>query len=169
LQKRVKVGYNYCVNNIFPVRIVAIFIEKINKMEKNIKVIGGLSRKAKINIFIAVFIVFILLSVFSSLNQISNIIKKRENLIVLEEKLNSSRNNNIKLLAEEKSLYQDEAIEIEARKQFNMTKGFETNYFVQIEEEQIKEDQSQSLLGNVYSDSNLWGNIAILYNREIKE
>ncbi|HUW72351.1 MAG TPA: septum formation initiator family protein [Methanosarcinales archaeon] len=138
-------------------------------MGKNIKVIGGLSRKAKINIFIAVFIVFILLSVFSSLNQISNIIKKRENLIVLEEKLNSSRNNNIKLLAEEKSLYQDEAIELEARKQFNMTKGFETNYFVQIEEEQIKEDQPQSLLGNVYSDSNLWGNIAILYNREIKE
>ena len=138
-------------------------------MEKNIKVIGGLSRKAKINIFIAVFIVFILLSVFSSLNQISNIIKKRENLIVLEEKLNSSRNNNIKLLAEEKSLYQDEAIELEARKQFNMTKGFETNYFVQIEEEQIKEDQPQNLLGNVYSDSNLWGNIAILYNREIKE
>ena len=138
-------------------------------MEKNIKVIGGLSRKAKINIFIAVFIVFILLSVFSSLNQISNIIKKRENLIVLEEQLNSSRNNNIKLLAEEKSLYQDEAIELEARKQFNMTKGNETNYFVQIEEEQIKEDQPQSLLGNVYSDSNLWGNIAILYNREIKE
>ena len=138
-------------------------------MEKNIKVVGGLSRKAKINIFIAVFIIFILLSVFSSLNQISNIIKKRENLIVLEEKLNSSRNNNIKLLAEEKSLYQEEAIELEARKQFNMTKGFETNYFVQIEEEQIKEDQPQSLLGNVYSDSNLWGNIAILYNREIKE
>ena len=147
-------------------------------MEKNIKVVGGLSRKAKINIFIAVFIVFILLSVFSSLNQISNIIKKRENLIVLEEELNSSRNNNIKLLAEEKSLYQDEAIELEARKQFNMTKGYETNYFVQIEEEQVKEDgtavndnssQSSSLLGNVYSDSNLWGNIAILYNREIKE
>ena len=138
-------------------------------MEKNIRVVGGLSKKAKINIFIAVFIIFILLSIFSSLNQISNIIKKRENLIVLEEKLNSSRNNNIKLLAEEKSLYQDEAIELEARKQFNMTKGFETNYFVQIEEEQIKEDQSQSLLGNVYSDSNLWGNIAILYNREIKE
>ena len=147
-------------------------------MEKNIRVVGGLPRKTKINIFIAAFIIFILLSVFSSLNQISNIIKKRENLIILEEELNSSRNNNIKLLAEEKSLYQDEAIELEARKQFNMTKGFETNYFVQIEEEQIKEDdtaindnssQSQSLLGNVYSDSNLWGNITILYNREIKE
>ena len=169
MQKKAKVCYTNYDNNIFPVRSAAIFIEKINKMEKNIKVIGGLSRKAKINIFIAVFIVFILLSIFSSLNQISNIIKKRENLIVLEEKLNSSRNNNIKLLAEEKSLYQDEAIELEARKQFNMTKGYETNYFVQIEEEQIKEDQSQSLLGNVYSDSNLWGNIAILYNREIKE
>jgi len=147
-------------------------------MEKNIKVIGGLSRKAKINIFIAIFIIFILLSVFSSLNQISNIIKKREKLIELEEKLNSTRNNNIKFLAEEKSLYQDEAIELEARKQFNMTKGFETNYFVQIEGEKIEGDdisvnynssQSQSLLGNVYSDSNLWGNIAILYNREIKE
>ena len=75
-------------------------------MEKNIKVVGGLSRKAKINIFIAVFIIFILLSVFSSLNQISNIIKKREKLIELEEKLNSSRDNNIKLLAEEKSFGQ---------------------------------------------------------------
>jgi cell division protein FtsB len=147
-------------------------------MEKNIKVVGGLSRKAKINIFIAVFIVFILLSVLSSLNQISGIIKKRENLIVLEEELNSSRNNNIRLLAEEKSLYQDETIELEARKQFNMTRGYETNYFVQIEEEQKKVDntgvygndsQSQVLVGNVYSNSNLWGNIAILYNREIKE
>jgi len=146
-------------------------------MEKNIKVIGGLSRKTKINIFIAVFIIFILLCVFSSLNQISNIIKKREKLIELEEKLNSSRNDNIKLLAEEKSLYQDEAIELEARKQFNMTKGSETNYFVQIEEEQAEDNtaannnnsQSQNLLGNVYSDFNLWGNIAILYNREIKE
>ncbi len=150
-------------------------------MEKNIKVIGGLSRKAKLNIFIAVFIIFILLCIFSSLNQISNIIKKREKLIELEEKLNSARNDNIELLAEEKSLYQDEAIELEARKQFNMTKDSETNYFVQIEEEQSEEDstdnstlndndsQSQSLLGNVYSNSNLWGNIAILYNREIKE
>src|SRR3990172_10792307 len=134
-------------------------------MGKNIKVVGGLSRKATINIFIAIFIIFILLSVFSSLNQLSNIIKKREKLIELEEKLNESRDNNIRLLAEEKSLYQDEAIELEARKQFNMTKGYETNYFVQIEEELIKEDgnainenssQSQSLLGNVYSDSNLW-------------
>lgn len=147
-------------------------------MEKNIKVIGGLSKKAKINIFIAVFIIFILLCVFSSLNQISNIIKKREQLIELEEQLNSSRNENIKLLAEEKSLYQDEAIELEARKQFNMTKNSETNYFVQIEKEQAETNdtavndsssQSQSILGNVYSDSNLWGNITILYNREIKE
>jgi cell division protein FtsB len=147
-------------------------------MEKNIKVIGGLSKKAKINIFIAVFIIFILLCVFSSLNQISNIIKKREQLIELEGQLNSSRNGNIKLLAEEKSLYQDEAIELEARKQFNMTKNSETNYFVQIEKEQTKTNdtavndsnsQSQSIIGNVYSDSNLWDNITILYNREIKE
>jgi len=147
-------------------------------MEKNIRVIGGLSKKAKINIFIAVFIIFILLSVFSSLNQISNIIKKRENLTQLEEQLNSSRSSNIKLLAEEKSLYQNEAIELEARKQFNMTTGNETNYFVQIEEPQTQKDntainsnnsQSQGILGNVYSDSNLWGNIAILYNSEIKK
>jgi cell division protein FtsB len=147
-------------------------------MEKNIRVVGGLSKKAKINIFIAVFIIFILLCIFSSLNQISNIIKKREQLIELEEQLDSSRNENIKLLAEEKSLYQDEAIELEARKQFNMTKNSETNYFVQIEKEKTEtsdttvkdsSSQSQSILGNVYSDSNLWGNIAILYNREIKE
>lgn len=150
-------------------------------MEKNIKVIGGLSKKAKLNIFIAIFIIFILISVFSSLSQISNIIQKREQLIELQEKLNASRDENIELLAEEKSLYEDEVIELEARKQFNMTKDSETNYFVELGEEQTEEDsaenttldesgdQSSNLIGNVYSDSNLWGNIAILYNREIKE
>ena len=74
-------------------------------MEKNVKVIGGLSRKTKINIFLVVFIVFLLVMVFSSINQITNLINNREKLFELEQKLNWDRQNNIKLLAQEKSLY----------------------------------------------------------------
>src|SRR4030043_2019837 len=110
-------------------------------MNDNIKIVSRLSRKAKINIVIVIFLFFIVVTVLTSINQIKGIVEKREKLLGLEEKLNWDRNENIKLLAQEKSLYEDEAIELEARKQFNMTKGFETNYFVQIEEEQIKEDQ----------------------------
>ena len=72
-------------------------------MEKNVKEIGGLSRKTKINIFIAIFIVFLLVMVFSSINQISTIIKNRGKLFELEQKLNWDRQYNIRLLAEEKS------------------------------------------------------------------
>ena len=74
-------------------------------MRKKIKVIGGLSRKAKINIFIAVFLVFIVAAIFFSVNQIISIIEKREKIVELEEKLSWIRNNNIEILALEKSLY----------------------------------------------------------------
>ena len=151
-------------------------------MEKEVKIIGGLSRKTKINIFIAVFLIFILISVFSSINQISNIIKKREKIIELEEKLNWERNNSIKLLAEEKSLYNEESIEIEARQQFNMIKGGETNYFVEIIEDdsstdnlnensalkQNQENQAFNMENKIYKESDLWGNLRIFYNSEIK-
>jgi cell division protein FtsB len=152
-------------------------------MEKEVKIIGGLSRKTKINIFIAVFLIFILISVFSSINQISNIIKKREKIIELEEKLNWERNNSIKLLAEEKSLYNEESIEIEARQQFNMIKGGETNYFVEIIEDdsstdnlnensalkQNQENQAFNMENKIYKESDLWGNLRIFYNSEIKK
>jgi cell division protein FtsB len=142
-------------------------------MEKNIKVVGGLSRKAKINIFVAIFILFILIAIFSSINQISSIIKKQENLIDLEGELNYSRNNNIKLFAEEKSLYNDQVIEQEARNQFNMTKGSETNFFVQIGNEnavvQSENGNNANVSSEIYSNSNLWENIKIFYDKELKK
>ena len=152
-------------------------------MEKNVKVIGGLSRKTKINIFIIVFIVFLLAMVLSSINQITNIINNREKLFELEQKLNWDRQNNIKLLAQEKSLYKKETIESEARKQFNMTKGLETNYFVEIVNDiksgtgisdgSIKNTDSGSSQGKlpngVYSDSALWENLKIFYDSEIRQ
>jgi cell division protein FtsB len=152
-------------------------------MDEEIKVIGGLSKKTKINIFIAVFLIFILISIFSSINQISNIIKKREKIVELEEKLNWERNNSIKLLAEEKSLYNEESIEIEARQQFNMIKGGETNYFVEIIEDdsstdnlnensalkQNQENQAFNMENKIYKESDLWGNLRIFYNSEIKK
>ena len=152
-------------------------------MEKNVKEIGGLSRKAKINIFIAVFIVFLLVIVLSSIKQITNIIRSREKLFELEQKLNWDRQNNIKLLAQEKSLYKKETIESEARKQFNMTKGLETNYFVEIVDDlkngpdisdvSKQNTESETSPGNlpnsVYSDSALWENIKIFYDSEISQ
>jgi cell division protein FtsB len=152
-------------------------------MEKNVKEIGGLSRKTKINIFIAVFIVFLLIMVLSSISQITNIIKSREKLFELEQKLNWDRQNNIKLLAQEKSLYKKETIESEARKQFNMTKGLETNYFVEIVDDlkngpgisdgKVQNTDSGSSRGNlpnsVYSDSALWENLKIFYDSEISQ
>ncbi len=152
-------------------------------MEKNVKEIGGLSRKTKINIFITVFIVFLLVMVFSSVNQTTNIIKSRAKLFELEQKLNWDRLSNIKLLAEEKSLYGKEAIESEARKQFNMTKGFETNYFVEIVNDikngadvsgggmQNPESMAsgENLPNKTYSNSGLWENIKIFYDSEIRQ
>ncbi|MCL4386387.1 MAG: septum formation initiator family protein [Cyanobacteria bacterium] len=103
----------------------------------------------------------------------SNLLNKHEKLIELNEKLNYDRNNNIRLLAEEKSLYQDDVIEQEARKQFNMVKNGETNFFVQVESGDISDtsNTTTSIKGNnePYSDTNLWDNIRIFYNKEIKK
>jgi len=140
-------------------------------MRKKIKVIGGLSRKAKINIFVAIFLVFIVITIFFSVNQIISIIEKREKIVELEEKLSWIRNNNIEILALEKSLYNDDTIEMEARKQFNMAYGSETNLFVVIEDEeeinQINLNGSNGSKKDVYSNTNLWENIKIFYNKEI--
>ncbi len=142
-------------------------------MKKNIKIIGGLSRKAKINILIAVFFLFIIIAVFTSINQIRDIVEKREKLVELEEKLNWSRNENIELLAQEKSLYQDETIEIEAREQFNMASGDETIMAVSIEEDNEPGNNlnygGNDLPDEAYTDSDLWENIKIFYNNEISK
>ncbi len=139
-------------------------------MDENIKIVSRLSKKAKINIGIAIFLLFILITVLTSINQVKSIVEKREKIIELEEKLNWYRNENIELLALEKSLYDGEAVELEARKQFNMTTGDETNLSVVIgESESIDgtEDAAGPSGEEVYSNSDLWENIKIFYNREI--
>ncbi len=138
-------------------------------MENKFKVIGGLSRKAKFNIAIAVTLLFIMITVLASIDQVKKIIEKREEITELEEKLSWHRSENIELLALEKSLYSEEGIEIEARKQFNMTAGDETNISVI-----LKDDQTGSLQENTYNEeqytsNDLWGNIKIFYNTEIKD
>ena len=135
-------------------------------MKKNIKIIGGLSRKAKINILIAVFFLFIIIAVFTSINQIRDVVEKREKLVELEEKLNWARNENVKLLAQEKSLYQDETIEIEAREQFNMTSDDETIMTVSIEEDNEPGNDSPD---ETYTNSDLWEIVRIFYNKEISK
>ncbi len=141
-------------------------------MNDNIKIVSRLSRKAKINISIVVFLIFITITILTSINQIKDIVEKREKLVELEEKLNWYRNENIKLLALEKSLYEEEAIELEARKQFNMTTGNETNISVIVEDNPSANGSGNSgnlpSDDNIYSNSDLWGNIKIFYNNEIK-
>ncbi len=150
-------------------------------MSKKIKEIGGLSRKAKFNIFIVVFLVFLVLSALLSLNQIMNIIRNNEKIRELQEKLNYEREKNIKLLAEEKALYSKEAVELEARKQFNMTKSGEINYFIDLDKNstqnksnvKVSEDVFNSLdttssSSLKYKEDDLWENIKIFYETEIK-
>lgn len=160
-------------------------------MEKNVKEIGNLPRKTKINIFVAIFVIFILIAIFTSIKQISTIINNREQLFELQQKLNWERQENIKLLAQEKGLYSDDAVETEARKQFNMTRGSEVNFFVEI----VNESQESADTGNaelstkledtriqsggisetaatpsgVYKQSDLWENLKIFYDNEIRE
>ena len=67
-------------------------------MENKFKVIGGLSRKAKFNIAIAVTLLFMIITVFASIGQVKQIIEKREGITELEEKLSYYRNENIELL-----------------------------------------------------------------------
>ncbi len=140
-------------------------------MDKDIKLIGGLSRKTKINIFIAVFLIFILISVLTSINQISIIIRNREKIVELEQRLEWERQQNIKLLAEEKTLYDNEAIELEARRQFNMTVGEETNYFVEIDNtgQKVVTEQDQDYSGKVYVEADLWENFRTFYNSEMRQ
>ncbi len=138
-------------------------------MENKFKVIGGLSRKAKFNIAIAVTLLFIIITVFASIDQVKKIIEKREEITELEEKLSWHRSENIELLALEKSLYSKEGIEIEARKQFDMTAGDETNISVILKDDQTGPLQENTHNEEQYTSNDLWGNIKIFYNTEIKD
>jgi len=141
-------------------------------MDDDIKIVSRLSRKAKINIIVTIVLLFILITILASINQIKSIVEKREKIIELEEELNWHRNENIELLALVKSLYGEEAIKLEAREQFNMTSGDETNMTVVMEESENRqdfEDSSYSMSDqHVYSNSDLWENIKIFYDQEIK-
>lgn len=138
-------------------------------MENKFKVIGGLSRKAKFNIAIAVTLLFIIITVFASIDQVKRLIEKREGITELEEKLSYYRSENIELLALEKSLYNEEGIELEARKQFNMTKGDEKNISVILKDDQTGTQQEDIDDDRSYGNNDLWGNIKIFYNKEIKD
>jgi len=138
-------------------------------MENKFKVIGGLSRKVKFNIAIAVTLLFIIITVFASIDQVKQIIEKREGITELEEKLSYYRNENIELLALEKSLYNEEGIELEARKQFNMTKDDEKNISVILINDQANDSREDIYNEEPYGNNDLWGNIKIFYNEEIRD
>jgi cell division protein FtsB len=137
-------------------------------MAQKYKVIGGLSRKVKFNTTIAIILLFIVIIVFASINQVKQIVEKRKEIEELEDRLAWQRNENIELLATEKSLYQDEGIELEARKQFNMSYEGEENISVVINDK--PNDTSSDGTANMeYSQNDLWGNIRLFYEQEIKD
>jgi len=141
-------------------------------MYDDIKIVSRFSRKIKINVYIAIFLIFTVIIILTSINQIKSIAEKREKIVELEERLSWSRNENIDFLTLEKSLYGKEAIELEARKQFNMTKGDETNFSVVLKDDNPEQDFENSNGSasddDIYSDADLWGNIKIFYDEEIK-
>ena len=92
----------------------------------------------------------------------------QEKITELEEKLSWHRNENIELLAQEKGLYNEEGIELEARKQFNMTYGDETNISVVLDNETDDLMAENNNSEETYLNNDLWGNIKIFYNSEIK-
>lgn len=137
-------------------------------MANKFKVIGGLSRKARFNITIVIILLFVIIIVFASINQVKQIIEKRREITELEEKLSWHRNENIELLALEKSLYEQEGIELEARKQFNMVHEGEKNIVIVLDGE-TNEMGVGAETKQDYSSNDLWGNINVFYKQEIKD
>ena len=135
-------------------------------MAEKFKVIGGLSRKAKFNTTIVIILLFIIIIVFASINQVKQIVEKRKEIAELEEKLAWQRNENIGLLATEKILYEDEGIELEARKQFNMAYEGEENISV-VTDDDISTASATDIGNKEYSQNDLWGNIKLFYEQEI--
>jgi len=139
-------------------------------MSKKIKVIDNLSRRAKVNIVVGFFLIFLIVVAFSSINLIRDIVDNRQKITELEEQLSWTRNNNIKMLAEEKKLYDEDYIKLEAKKQFNMTENGETSYFVHINEiENEAPTITEEEIDLSYKDAALWENIKIFYNYELND
>jgi len=141
-------------------------------MARNTKVISNISRKAKLNIISIVFILFIIICIFCSINPIISMISKRNNITQLQEQLNEVRSQNIDLLAMEKSLYEEEYIEMEALKQFGYTDNQEKIVYQVNEIDKLQRPDESSIDtvsqdNAVYSNNNLWENIKILYYKEI--
>lgn len=140
-------------------------------MGRNTQVISSISRKAKLNITSFVFILFVLISIFVSINPIVTMISKRNQISSLQSKLNASRKENIGLLALEKSLYDSVAVEQEGLKQFNIVPPEDRIVYNVTEIDKLKRDSSaydaQSEENAVYSNNNLWENMKILYYKEI--
>lgn len=141
-------------------------------MSKKIKVIDNLSKKAKVNILIGFFLIFLVVVAFSSINLITDIVDKRQKITELEEKLSWTRNNNIKLLAEEKKLYDEDYIKLEAKKQFNITEEGETSYFVHIDEsttDELTDENNTKDVDISYQDAALWENIKLFYDHKLSK
>lgn len=140
-------------------------------MSRNTQVISSISRKTKLNITSAVFILFIIISIIVSINPIVMMISKRNQISSLENKLSVIRKENIELLAVEKSLYNDEIIKQEALKQFNIAAPDDKIVYKVNEVDKLKRnDNSYSMESEekaVYSNNNLWENLKILYYKEI--
>ncbi|HAX17873.1 MAG TPA: hypothetical protein DCY00_04685 [Actinobacteria bacterium] len=143
-------------------------------MARNTKVISSISRKAKLNIISIVFILFTIICILFSINPIISMFSKRSNIAELQAQLNEIRSYNIELLALEKSLYEEEYIEMEALKQFGYTDSgnkiiYQVNEIDKLE--RMNESGAANIISDnaVYSNNNLWENIKILYYKEISK
>jgi cell division protein FtsB len=138
-------------------------------MRKSTKVVGSISRRAKFNILSILFLIFIAVITVTSVNPLFDMINKRKKIDQLESKLNWIREENIKLLAFEKELYGDAAVQKEALKQFNIVDSKDKIVF-SVEEESIEMLKETDLEEDtVYSNNDIWQNMRIFYNREFKE
>ncbi len=140
-------------------------------MRKSTKIVGSISRRAKFNILSVLFLIFIVVVIITSVNPLFDIINSRKRIDQLESKLHWIREENIKLLAFEKELYGETAVKKEALKQFNIVDPKDKIVF-SVEEESIdllKGKEIDLEEDTVYSNSDLWQNMRIFYNREFKE
>jgi len=143
-------------------------------MARNTKVVSSLPRKTKFNILSGIFILFIIISILISINPIVSIITKKNKIAELESSLNDIRNQNVELLALEKSLYDEDFIKQEGLKQFGIADP-DTKILYKVKEvDKLKRDTELDNTSTndeqlVYSNNNLWGNLKLLYYKEIKK
>jgi cell division protein FtsB len=140
-------------------------------MRKSTKVIGSISRRAKFNILSVLLLIFTAVAIITSVNPLFDIINSTKKIDQLESKLNWTREENIKLLALEKELYGESAVQKEALKQFNIVDPKDKIVF-SVEEESIELLKGKAIdleETTVYANNDLWQNMRIFYNKEFKE